>query len=63
MSDHATTPVLPAYMTRLHVPGQLDAGKPTIILPFELLSAAQLAQPYRPTSSTAVTAAQKLAKD
>ena len=62
MSDHTATPVLPAYMTKLHVPGQRDAGKPTIILPFELLSTAQLAEPSRPTGSTAVTAAQKLAK-
>ncbi len=62
MSDPAANPVLPAYMTRLHVPGQQDAGKPTIVLPFVLLSAAQLAEPSRPSGRTTETAAQKLAK-
>ncbi len=62
MSEHTTNPTLPNYMTRLHQPGQADAGKPTIVLPFELLTLEQLAQPHRPAGATTATATQKLTK-
>lgn len=58
MSDHTTTPALPPYMTKLHEPGKRDAGKPTIVLPFPLLSDAELAKPYRPAGA-ATTAERK----
>lgn len=60
--DAPQQPKLPPYMTKLHVPGQRDAGKPTIVLPFPLLSDAELAQPYRPAGGSTAAATQKLTK-
>lgn len=55
MSSASTNPTLPPYMTKLHVPGRQDAGQPTIVLPFPLLSEAELAQPHRPAGTAAAT--------